>query len=127
MTAPHSDALVFFGATGDLAYKQIFPALHAPTSTRPDGIGDQCRHDTDDGAEHPRRKERPKDVQRRAAHQRCYSSAQSANKPRSHRPATRSVARRRSAMRLRMATCSPHSEGEGVMAHVVTDVDTTAS
>jgi glucose-6-phosphate 1-dehydrogenase len=28
-TAPHSDALVFFGATGDLAYKQIFPALQA--------------------------------------------------------------------------------------------------
>lgn len=27
MTTPHSDALVFFGATGDLAYKQIFPAL----------------------------------------------------------------------------------------------------
>ena len=28
MDAPlHSDALVFFGATGDLAYKQIFPAL----------------------------------------------------------------------------------------------------
>ncbi len=26
---PRSDALVFFGATGDLAYKQIFPALHA--------------------------------------------------------------------------------------------------
>src|SRR5262245_15249615 len=24
-----ADALVFFGATGDLAYKQIFPALHA--------------------------------------------------------------------------------------------------
>jgi glucose-6-phosphate 1-dehydrogenase len=24
-----SDALVFFGATGDLAYKQIFPALAA--------------------------------------------------------------------------------------------------
>ena len=24
-----SDAIVFFGATGDLAYKQIFPALHA--------------------------------------------------------------------------------------------------
>src|SRR5215831_1434785 len=24
---PHSDALVFFGATGDLAYKKIFPAL----------------------------------------------------------------------------------------------------
>ena len=27
MTAAPSDALVFFGATGDLAYKQIFPAL----------------------------------------------------------------------------------------------------
>src|SRR3989454_317333 len=29
MTVPHSDALVLFGATGDLAYKQIFPALQA--------------------------------------------------------------------------------------------------
>ena len=29
MTAQHSDALVFFGATGDLAYKKIFPALQA--------------------------------------------------------------------------------------------------
>src|SRR5438876_11652565 len=29
MSAAHSDALVFFGATGDLAYKKIFPALHA--------------------------------------------------------------------------------------------------
>lgn len=29
MTKPTSDALVFFGATGDLAYKKIFPALHA--------------------------------------------------------------------------------------------------
>jgi glucose-6-phosphate 1-dehydrogenase len=27
MSAPPSDALVFFGATGDLAYKQIFPSL----------------------------------------------------------------------------------------------------
>jgi glucose-6-phosphate 1-dehydrogenase len=27
MSAAHSDALVFFGATGDLAYKKIFPAL----------------------------------------------------------------------------------------------------
>ncbi|MGO9429057.1 MAG: glucose-6-phosphate dehydrogenase, partial [Rhodoblastus sp.] len=27
MTATTSDAIVFFGATGDLAYKQIFPAL----------------------------------------------------------------------------------------------------
>src|SRR5271169_5705677 len=29
MSDQHSDALVFFGATGDLAYKQIFPALQA--------------------------------------------------------------------------------------------------
>jgi glucose-6-phosphate 1-dehydrogenase len=29
MKADRSDALVFFGATGDLAYKKIFPALHA--------------------------------------------------------------------------------------------------
>lgn len=29
MSDPHSDALVFFGATGDLAFKKIFPALHA--------------------------------------------------------------------------------------------------
>ncbi|MGZ9713839.1 glucose-6-phosphate dehydrogenase [Glaciimonas sp. GNP009] len=29
MTVSHSDAFVFFGATGDLAYKQIFPALQA--------------------------------------------------------------------------------------------------
>ena len=29
MDAPHSDALVFFGATGDLAHKKIFPALQA--------------------------------------------------------------------------------------------------
>ena len=27
MSNAHSDALVFFGATGDLAYKKIFPAL----------------------------------------------------------------------------------------------------
>ena len=29
MSSAHSDALVFFGATGDLAYKKIFPALQA--------------------------------------------------------------------------------------------------
>ncbi len=29
MSPPHSDALVFFGATGDLAYKKIFPSLQA--------------------------------------------------------------------------------------------------
>jgi glucose-6-phosphate 1-dehydrogenase len=31
MHAPLSDALAFFGATGDLAYKKIFPALYAMT------------------------------------------------------------------------------------------------
>src|SRR5579863_2739240 len=29
MEKPRSDAFVFFGATGDLAYKMIFPALQA--------------------------------------------------------------------------------------------------
>ncbi|HWZ32131.1 MAG TPA: glucose-6-phosphate dehydrogenase [Bryobacteraceae bacterium] len=29
MSGSHSDALVFFGATGDLAYKKIFPSLQA--------------------------------------------------------------------------------------------------
>jgi hypothetical protein len=29
VTNSHSDAFVFFGATGDLAYKKIFPALQA--------------------------------------------------------------------------------------------------
>jgi glucose-6-phosphate 1-dehydrogenase len=29
MSEPKSDALVFFGATGDLAYKKIFPSLQA--------------------------------------------------------------------------------------------------
>src|SRR5260221_1164389 len=29
MSDSHSDALVFFGATRDLAYKKIFPALQA--------------------------------------------------------------------------------------------------
>ena len=31
MRSPRADAFVFFGATGDLAYKKIFPALHAMT------------------------------------------------------------------------------------------------
>jgi glucose-6-phosphate 1-dehydrogenase len=29
LSEPHADALVFFGATGDLAYKKIFPTLQA--------------------------------------------------------------------------------------------------
>src|ERR1700719_473683 len=29
MSLSHSDALVFFGTTGDLAYKKIFPSLQA--------------------------------------------------------------------------------------------------
>ena len=35
MSELHSDALVFFGATGDLAYKKIFPALQAHGPPRP--------------------------------------------------------------------------------------------
>ncbi len=35
MNQPHSDALVFFGITGDLAYKKIFPALHGMMKRRP--------------------------------------------------------------------------------------------
>ena len=34
MARPRSDALVFFGATGDLAYKKIFPALQAMARRR---------------------------------------------------------------------------------------------
>jgi glucose-6-phosphate 1-dehydrogenase len=34
MSAGHSDALGFFGATGDLAYKKIFPALQAMVKRR---------------------------------------------------------------------------------------------
>ncbi len=29
MPTPHSDALVLFGVTGDLAHKMTFPALYA--------------------------------------------------------------------------------------------------
>jgi glucose-6-phosphate 1-dehydrogenase len=36
MTTLESDAFVFFGATGDLAYKKIFPALYA--MARRDGL-----------------------------------------------------------------------------------------
>ena len=32
---PRSDALVIFGASGDLAYKKIFPALAAMTRRGP--------------------------------------------------------------------------------------------
>ncbi len=35
MSDGHSDALVFFGATGDLAYKKIFPALQAMVKRKP--------------------------------------------------------------------------------------------
>ena len=35
MSDSYSDALVFFGATGDLAYKMIFPALQAMRPVEP--------------------------------------------------------------------------------------------
>src|ERR1700730_14849670 len=34
MSDPHSDALVFFGATGDVAFKKIFPSLQAMVQRR---------------------------------------------------------------------------------------------
>ena len=40
MSGTRSDALVFFGATGDLAYKKIFPALQAMVETWPTRV---CR------------------------------------------------------------------------------------
>jgi glucose-6-phosphate 1-dehydrogenase len=54
MPEAHADALVFFGATGDLAYQQIFPALQALTRrghlevpvigvAKPDWTTDQLR------------------------------------------------------------------------------------
>ena len=54
MSDTPSDVLVFFGATGDLAYKKIFPALQAmikrgtstsPSSVlpRPAGTSSSCR------------------------------------------------------------------------------------
>ena len=42
MSESDSDALVFFGATGDLAYKKIFPALQAMAAPRsPEGAGNR--------------------------------------------------------------------------------------
>ena len=35
MNTSRSDAFVFFGATGDLAYKKIFPALQALIKRQP--------------------------------------------------------------------------------------------
>ena len=44
MSDSHSDALVFFGATGDLAYKKIFPALQAMVKRgRLERAGHRCR------------------------------------------------------------------------------------
>ena len=35
MNSIHSDTLVFFGATGDLAYKKIFPAFAERNTDNP--------------------------------------------------------------------------------------------
>ena len=44
-----SDALVFFGATGDLAYKQIFPALFGLVRDEgPDGFIDLVSYESDE-------------------------------------------------------------------------------
>jgi len=42
MDAAHSDALVFFGITGDLAFKKIFPSLQAMVKR---GLGDAMAGD----------------------------------------------------------------------------------
>ena len=43
-TAPHSDALVLFGFTGDLANKKIFPALYAMARRGELVVQWWCRH-----------------------------------------------------------------------------------
>jgi hypothetical protein len=53
MTTTRSDAFVFFGATGDLAYKKIFPALQSRPA-RPLG-GDRLPQDGGPLAPAPRR------------------------------------------------------------------------
>ena len=41
--ASRADALVLFGATGDLAFKKIFPALQSMAQLRPAGhAGGRC-------------------------------------------------------------------------------------
>ena len=54
--AVHSDALVFFGATGDLAYKKIFPALQAMIKR---GHLERARHRGREGGLEPRPAPRP--------------------------------------------------------------------
>ena len=44
---PRSDAFVFFGVTGDLAYKKIFPALHGAGQARPARRARRRRGDSD--------------------------------------------------------------------------------
>jgi len=45
MSDVRSDAFVFFGATGDLAYKKIFPALQADGEARPPRRGQGQRRE----------------------------------------------------------------------------------
>ena len=56
MNSPHSDSLVFFGATGDLAYKKVIPALKAVHFWSPfelpcsfQGFRGQGKYPSDDG------------------------------------------------------------------------------
>ena len=107
MTAPvRSDALVFFGATGDLAYKKIFPALqgmiqHGTLSVPVIGVagsGWTHRSAARPGAREPagvRRRRRRSGL--REARFRCCSTstATTATRPRSPGCARRSAARRR--------------------------------
>ena len=51
MTPTSSDALVFFGATGDLAHKKVFPALQAMVKR---GHLDRAGHRSREGGLEPR-------------------------------------------------------------------------
>ena len=44
-TANDADALVFFGATGDLAYKKIFPAIQTDDQKGPPECSDHWRRE----------------------------------------------------------------------------------
>ena len=46
MSEEHSDAFVLFGATGDLAYKKIFPALHSMIKRGNSPGTHACQHDS---------------------------------------------------------------------------------
>ena len=108
----HSDALVFFGATGDLAYKKIFPSLQAMVKR---GASERARDRRRQAGLEPRpaagaRPRQPREARRhrrgglRQARRRCCATSTATTTTR--RPSTASApgARRRAAARC---TTSP--------------------